>query len=78
MLVNDLRHLLRSVPFEPFQMVLVTGETFDVRHRDFLTPVAGSRSAVVHMGVTGQATVLNTGMIVKVQFLQEQGRTATA
>lgn len=69
MLVNDLRHLLRSVPFEPFQMVLVTGETFDVRHRDFLTPVAGSRSAVVHISAAGRATVLNTGMIVRIQFL---------
>lgn len=72
MLNSDLRQLLKADPFEPFQLELVSGERFVVEHRDFLILFGASRSAATHFTRDGLSTVINTGLIVKIEYLKNK------
>jgi hypothetical protein len=69
MLNTDLRELIRAVSFQPFEIRLVTGESFQVEHRDFLWLPPSSRSAAVHTSKQGVVTILNTGLIARISYL---------
>jgi hypothetical protein len=47
---EELQDAARRQPFEPFRLVLTTGETFDVRHPDLI--MVGRRSAMI--GITNE------------------------
>jgi hypothetical protein len=47
---DELREIARKQPFEPFRIVLSTGDVFDIRHPDLI--MVGRRSAV--LGITNQ------------------------
>jgi hypothetical protein len=44
---EELQDAARRQPFEPFRVVLTTGETFDIRHPDLI--LVGRRSAIIGM-----------------------------
>lgn len=73
MLNTDLRELIRAASFRPFEIKLVTGESYSVEHRDFLWLPPGSRSAAVHTTKDGQPTILNTGLIARITYLDLTG-----
>lgn len=50
MTYEELHNAARSHPFEPFRLVLTTGATYDIRHRDLI--MVGRRSAII--GLTNQ------------------------
>lgn len=47
---EDLQDAARRHPFQPFRLVLTTGETFDIRHPDLI--MVGRRAAVI--GITNE------------------------
>lgn len=69
MLNSDLRELIRAASFRPFEIKLVTGDTYVVQYRDFLWLPPGSRSAAVHTSKDGIPTILNTGLIARISYL---------
>jgi hypothetical protein len=42
---EEIQEVARRQPFEPFRLVLTTGETYDIRHPDLI--MVGRRSAVI-------------------------------
>jgi hypothetical protein len=42
---EELLEAARKSPFEPFRLILTTGEAFDVRHPDLI--MVGRRSAII-------------------------------
>ncbi len=44
---EELREYARRQPFEPFRLILTTGETFDIHHPDLI--MVGRRSAIIGM-----------------------------
>jgi hypothetical protein len=47
---EDLQDAARRHPFQPFRLVLTTGETFDIRHPDLI--LVGRRAAII--GITNE------------------------
>ena len=48
---EEFRDTLKHQPFEPFRIVLIDGEGYDVRHPDLL--LVGKRSAIVGLAGSG-------------------------
>ncbi len=59
---EDLRLIARRQPFEPFQIVLTTGATYDIRHPDLIN--VGRRSAFIGMTNDPSGTVFDRGFFV--------------
>jgi hypothetical protein len=43
--LDDLQQAARKQPFEPFRIVLTTGEMYDIRHPDLI--MVGRRSVII-------------------------------
>ena len=66
---QDLQEAVRRRPFEPFRIVLTTGDTYDVRHRDLL--MVGLRSAIIGIAKSVEGTAYDR--TIKVDLLHVVG-----
>ena len=66
MTYEDLRTTVHRQPFEPFRLVLTTGEAHEVRHPDLI--MVGQRSAIIGLTKNPDATAYDKGTI-KVDLL---------
>lgn len=66
---EDLHEAVRRRPFEPFQIVLTTGETYDIRHPELL--MVGRRSAII--GITSDPAKTVYDRSIKVDLLHVVG-----
>jgi hypothetical protein len=53
--VNDLQEAARRQPFQPFRLVLTTGESYEIRHRDLI--MVGRRSLIIGIPSDAAPTV---------------------
>ena len=66
---EDLQDAARRRPFMPFQVVLTTGETFDIRHPELL--MVGRRAAIIGIANDPEAAVFDRS--IKVDLLHVVG-----
>lgn len=59
---EELQHAARRQPFQPFRIVLSTGETHDIRHPDLI--MVGRRSAFIGMTNYPGGTVYDFGRLI--------------
>jgi len=52
---EELHNAARRQPFEPFRVILTTGDAYDIRHPDLI--MVGRRSAIIGFAGEGEATV---------------------
>jgi len=61
---DELRDAARRQPFEPFRVILTTGDAYDIRHPDLI--MIGRRSATI--GVTREAEAVVYDRTIKVDL----------
>jgi len=66
---EELREAARRQPFQPFRLILTTGDAYDIRHPDLI--MVGRRSAVIGVANTPTAAVYDR--TVKVDLLHVVG-----
>ena len=67
MVNDDVRRLLNSQPFQPFQIELVNGTTFEILHPEFVWfPPKNQRVMHITNG-EGQEVIVNTTIVVSLQ-----------
>jgi hypothetical protein len=66
---TDLHMAARRQPFEPFRVVLTTGEKYDVRHPDLI--MVGRRAAII--GITNNPAGTAFDRSIKVDLLHVVG-----
>jgi hypothetical protein len=66
---EDLHEAVHRRPFEPFQVVLTTGEAYDIRHPDLI--MVGRRSAII--GITNDPAKTAYDRTMKVDLLHVVG-----
>ncbi len=66
---EELQTIARRQPFEPFRVILTTGETYDIRHPDLI--MVGRRSATI--GVTKKPDRTVYGVTIQVDLLHVVG-----
>jgi hypothetical protein len=66
---EDLQGAARRQPFEPFRVVLSTGDAFDIRHPDLI--MVGRRSAII--GITNDPAGTAYDRTFKVDLLHVVG-----
>ncbi len=66
---EELVEAVRRRPFEPFRVLITTGETFDVRHPELI--MVGRRSAILGIANDPEATTYN--QTIKVDLLHIAG-----
>ena len=66
---EDLRDAVRRQPFEPFRIVLTTGDTYDIRHPDLV--MVGRRAAII--GITKDPAATAFERTIKVDLLHVVG-----
>jgi hypothetical protein len=71
---NDLREAARRQPFEPFRVVLTTGEKYDIRHPDLI--MVGRRAVIIGIPSDEAPTVFDR--TVKVDLFHVVGIEAVA
>jgi hypothetical protein len=55
MTLQDLQEAARHQPFQPFRLILTTGETYDIRHPDLI--MVGRRSLIIGIPSPAAPTV---------------------
>jgi hypothetical protein len=48
MTIEQLRRVHQATPFEPFSLYMADGRSYEIPHRDFLSPSPTGRTVVVH------------------------------
>lgn len=66
---EELQDAARKKPFEPFRVVLSTGDTYDVRHPDLI--MVGRRAAII--GMTNEPNGTAYDRTIKVDLLHVVG-----
>jgi hypothetical protein len=66
---EELQEAARRQPFEPFRLILTTGDAYDIRHPDLI--MVGRRSALV--GVTNDPHGAAYDRTIKVDLLHVAG-----
>ena len=66
---EELLQYAQRKSFEPFRLLLTTGETFDIRHPELI--MVGRRSAII--GVTNEPNVTAYERTIKVDLLHVVG-----
>ena len=61
MTYEDLHSTVHRQPFEPFRLVLTTGEAHEIRHPDLI--MVGRRSAILGLTKNPDATAYDKGTI---------------
>jgi hypothetical protein len=59
---EEIREYARKRPFQPFRVLLTTGDTYDIRHPDLI--MVGQRSAVIGLTNDPAGTFYNRTFIV--------------
>jgi hypothetical protein len=55
--VKDLQGAARRQPFEPFRLILTTGESYNIRHPDLI--MVGRRSVIIGIASDSAPTVFD-------------------
>lgn len=66
---SELEEAVRRTPFEPFRVILTTGDAHDVRHPELI--MIGQHSAIIGLGREPQDTIYHR--TVKVDLLHVVG-----
>lgn len=62
---DEIREAARRQPFEPFRLVLTTGDRYDIRHPDLI--MVGRRSAVI--GIVNEPNGFAYDRTIKVDLM---------
>jgi len=68
MSAETIREILKRTPFEPFQVLMSTGEVHDVRHPEFAMVTPGR--LVVAVPATDRIAILSLIHITEIRMLQ--------
>jgi hypothetical protein len=66
---EELKEFARKQPFEPFRVILTTGDSYDIPHPDLI--MVGRRSAII--GVSNEPKGTYYGRTIKVDLLHVVG-----
>jgi len=64
---EELHNAARRHPFEPFRVILTTGDAYDIRHPDLI--MVGRRSAIIGFPCKGEATVYDRTIKVDLRHI---------
>jgi len=73
MSTDEIRKLWKQQPFNPFEIVMVDGRVFRVRHPDFLLVPPPRGQYVVVVDEEGLPEYVNTLVISSVRILNDKG-----
>lgn len=77
---EELYEFARKQPFQPFRVILTTGDTYDIRHPDLI--MVGRRSAIIGVTKKPNATVYDRTIkvdlphVVTIEELPKSGRSS--
>lgn len=75
MTLDEIRTFAKATPFKPFEVVLVDGRTFEVRHPDFIFIPPGRGTWVYIVPPKGSAAEhINTVVISSIRHIEPKGK----